>query len=100
MFYKSWQLHVQYSSQKKKIKKIEQFSTPKNEIETQYCEMFQEVVHNFGKSDGDNGTRTCFMPNLIKKSVTVSNDKLIIYLLSHINALHTDILENVNPEWQ
>ena len=41
-----------------------------------------------------------FTTNLIKKSVTVSNDKLIIYLLYHIKALLTDILENVNLEWQ
>ena len=41
-----------------------------------------------------------FTTNLIKKSVTVSNDKLIIYLLYHIKALLTDILETVNLEWQ
>ena len=35
-----------------------------------------------------------------QKICDLSNDKVIIYLLSHINALHTGILENVNPEWQ
>ena len=43
--------------------------------------MFEEVVHNFGESDsdGDNFSEKCLfpfgglMPNLNKKSVTVSN---------------------------
>ena len=57
------------------MEKFDQFSTLKNDIETQNFEIFQEVVaHNFGKSDGDNGAHTVqeFMPNLIKKSVMVS----------------------------
>ena len=40
----------QYSSQKKNLVKD---STLKNDFESQNFEMFEEVVHNFGKSDGD-----------------------------------------------
>ena len=33
--------------------RFDQFSTLKNDFENQNFEMFEEVVHNFGKSDGD-----------------------------------------------
>ena len=35
------------------ISKFDQFSTMKYDFENQNFEMFKEVVHNFGKSDGD-----------------------------------------------
>ena len=34
------------------MERFDQFSTLKNDIENQNFEMFEEVVHNFGKSDG------------------------------------------------
>ena len=38
----------------KKIGKIQSiFSTGKNDFENQNFEMLEEVVHNFGKSEGD-----------------------------------------------
>ena len=46
-------LLVQYSSQKFFLERFDQFSTLKNDFENQNFEMFLEVVHNFGKSDGD-----------------------------------------------
>ena len=45
-------LLVQYSSNKK-MERFDQFSTLKIDFENQNFEMFDEVVHNFGKSDGD-----------------------------------------------
>ena len=41
-------LLVKYSSQKKKIRKM-----PKNDYESTNFTNFEEVVHNFGKSDND-----------------------------------------------
>ena len=47
-------LLVQYSSQKFFLERFDQFSTLKNDFENQNFEMFEvEVVHNFGKSEGD-----------------------------------------------
>ena len=46
-------LLVQYSSKKFFLARFNQFSTLKNDFENQNFEMFKEVVHNFGKSDGD-----------------------------------------------
>ena len=34
------------------LERFDQFSTLKNDFENQNFEMFEEVVHNFGKSDG------------------------------------------------
>jgi hypothetical protein len=45
-------LLLQYCSKKKKLERFDQFSTLKNDFENQNFEMFEEVVHNFGKSDG------------------------------------------------
>ena len=46
-------LLVQYFSQNFFLEKFNQFSTLKNDFENQNFEMFNEVVHNFGKSEGD-----------------------------------------------
>ena len=46
-------LLVQYSSKNFFFERFDQFSTQKNDFENQNFEMFVEVVHNFGKSDGD-----------------------------------------------
>ena len=35
------------------MERFDQFSTLKNDFENQNFEMFEEVVHNFGKSDSD-----------------------------------------------
>ena len=35
------------------VERFDQFSTLKNDFENQNFEMLEEVVHNFGKSDGD-----------------------------------------------
>ena len=35
------------------MEKFDQFSTLKNDFKNQNIEMFEEVVRNFGKSDGD-----------------------------------------------
>ena len=37
----------------KKLERLNQFSTLNNDFENQNFEMFEEVVHNFGKSDSD-----------------------------------------------
>ena len=37
----------------KKMERFDQFSTLKNDFENQNFEMLEEVIHNFGKSDGD-----------------------------------------------
>ena len=37
----------------KKLERFNQFSTLKNYFKNQNFDMFKEVVHNFGKSDGD-----------------------------------------------
>ena len=47
-------LLVQYSSKKFFLERFNQFSTMKNDFENQNFEMFEEAVHNFGKSDGGN----------------------------------------------
>ena len=44
-------LLVQYSSPF--LERFEQFSTMKNDFENQNFEMFEQVVHNSGKSDDD-----------------------------------------------
>ena len=36
------------------MERFNQFLTQKNDLESTKFEMFEEVVHNFGKSDGDN----------------------------------------------
>ena len=38
---------------KKNLERFGQFSTLKNDFENQNFEMFEEVAHNVGKSDGD-----------------------------------------------
>ena len=35
------------------FKRFNQFSTLKNDFENQNSEMFEEAIHNFGKSDDD-----------------------------------------------
>ena len=35
------------------MERFDQFSTLKKDFENQNCEMFEEVAHNFGKSDSD-----------------------------------------------
>ena len=53
---KTFQKHFlppKYSS-KKERERFDQFSTLKNDFENQNFQMFEEVVHNFGKSDDDN----------------------------------------------
>ena len=35
------------------LDRFDQFSTLKNDFENQNFEMFEEVFHNFGKSDGN-----------------------------------------------
>ena len=46
-------LLVQYFSKNFSLERFDQFSTLKNDFKKpQNFEMFQEVVHNFGKSDG------------------------------------------------
>ena len=39
----------QYSIQKKNWERFDQFQTLKNDFETQNFEVFDKVVHNFGK---------------------------------------------------
>ena len=34
-----------------KMERCDQFQTLKNDFETQNCEMFDKVVHNYGKPD-------------------------------------------------
>ena len=46
-------LLVQYFSKNFILERLDQFSTLKNDFENQNFEMFEEVVHNFGKSDDD-----------------------------------------------
>ena len=46
-------LLVKYSSQNFFLERFNQFLTQKNDFESTNFEMFQEVVHNFGKSDDD-----------------------------------------------
>ena len=47
-------LLVQYSSKNfLGGERFNQFSTLKDDFESHIFEMFKEVVHNFGKSDGD-----------------------------------------------
>ena len=35
------------------LERFDQYSTLKNDFDNQNFEMFEEGVHNFGKSDGD-----------------------------------------------
>ena len=45
---------IKYFKTKKFIlERFVQFSTLKNDFENQNFEMLEEVIHNFGKSDGD-----------------------------------------------
>ena len=44
-------LLVQHSSNKLFLKRFKQCSTLKNDIENPTFQIFQEVVHNFGRSD-------------------------------------------------
>ena len=46
-------LLVQYFSKKFSFERFDQFATLKTDFENQNFEMHEEVVHNFGKSDGD-----------------------------------------------
>ena len=46
-------LLIQYSSKEIKCERFIPFSTLQNDFESQNFEMFKEVVHSFGKSDGD-----------------------------------------------
>ena len=38
---------------RKNLERLDQFSTLKNDFESQNFEMFEEVDHNFGKFDSD-----------------------------------------------
>ena len=40
-------------SKKRELERFDQFSTLKNDFENQNFDMFEKVVHNFGKSAGD-----------------------------------------------
>jgi hypothetical protein len=51
-FIKSW-FPSPIFFKEKKWERFDQFSALKNYFENQNFEMFEEVVHNFGKSDGD-----------------------------------------------
>ena len=42
---------IKYSSQNFFLEKFDQFQTLKNDFETQNFEMYDKVVHNFGKPD-------------------------------------------------
>ena len=44
-------LLTKYSSQKNNFERFDQFYTLKNDFQTQNFEIFDKVVHNFGKSD-------------------------------------------------
>ena len=44
---------IKYSSQNFFFERFDQFLTQKNKFESTNFEMFEEVVHNFGKSDDD-----------------------------------------------
>ena len=46
-------LLVKYSSQKKKSERFGWFLMPKNDFESTNFANFEEVVHNFGRSDDD-----------------------------------------------
>ena len=64
------------------MERFNQFSTLENDLENQNFKMFEEIVHNFGKSDHDiifsekvlisNRRISGLMSNLIKKSWTDS----------------------------
>ena len=51
-FWKFWFLKY-FKTKKFILERFVQFSTLKNDFENQNFEMFEEVVHNFGKSDSD-----------------------------------------------
>ena len=42
-----------FFTEKNLLESLDQFSTLKNDFEKQNFEMFEEVVHNFGKPDSD-----------------------------------------------
>ena len=44
---------VKYLKNKKFLEGFDQFLTQKNDFESTNFEMFEEVAHNFGKSNGD-----------------------------------------------
>ena len=46
-------LLVKYPSEKFFLERFDQFLTKKNDFESTNFEMFEEDVHNFGKSDDD-----------------------------------------------
>ena len=46
-------LLIRYCPQNIFLERINKFFTLKNDFENQNFEMFEEVVHNFGKSDDD-----------------------------------------------
>ena len=46
-------LLIKYSSQNFFFKRFDQFSTLKNDFESHNFEIFDKVVHNFGKCDDD-----------------------------------------------
>ena len=46
-------LLVKYSSEKKKSERFGWFLMPKNDFESTNLANFEEVVHNFGRSDDD-----------------------------------------------
>jgi hypothetical protein len=59
------------------FERFDKFLTQKNDFESTNVEMFEEVAHNFGKSDDDQDlVKKCLfayiMSNLIKKSWTDS----------------------------
>ena len=49
---KSW-LPSPIFFKEKKLERFNQSSTPKNDVENKNFEIFEEVPHNFGKSDVD-----------------------------------------------
>ena len=51
-FIKSWSPSPIFYSEIFFLERLDQFSTL-NDFQNQNFEMFEEVVHNFGKSDGD-----------------------------------------------
>ena len=59
------------------MERFDKFQTQKNYLETQNFEIFDKVVHNFGKSDDviiyRNRCISGLMSNLIKKSWRVSS---------------------------
>ena len=64
----------------------------KNDFESTNFANFEEVIHNFGRSDDDlvkkmlifNICRRGLMPNLIKKSLTASNQDTGLFTCSSV----------------